>query len=154
MEIKRFECAVDGYHGTYYIPQTFAERFPEWLNDEEREILLAGPEHELYWETWDEVISREYEEQSLYLGEADGVFITNSPLNADLQAWAAGEYLENCPKWLRETVAKLSEEFITDRPDEFVSEEEALETFKPSKYNTYAESQALQWMHAELTERM
>ena len=154
MEIKHFELAVDGSRGIY-VPKFFAERFPEWLDDEEREILLAGPEHELYWETWDEVISREYEEQSLYLGEADDVFIlTNSSLNADLQAWASGEYLENCPKWLREMVAKLAEEFITDRPDEIISEEEALEIFKPSQYNTYAESQALQWMRAELRERM
>ena len=154
MEVKRFDLVIDGCHGIY-IPQIFAQRFPEWLSDEEREVLLAGPEGDEYWGVWDDVSFREYEEQSLYLGEADDVFIlTNSPLNADLQAWASGEYLENCPKWLREMVAKFAEEFITDRPGEFISEDEALEIFKPSQYNTYAESQALQWMHAELTERM
>ena len=154
MEIKKFECAVDGCHGVY-TPQTFAQRFPEWLSDEEREVLIAGPEGDEYWAVWDDVSFREYEEQSLYLGEADDVFIlTNSPLNAELQAWSSGEYLENCPKWLQRIIAKFAEEFITDRPGEFISEEEALEIFKPSQYNTYAESQALQWMRAELRERL
>ena len=154
MEIKHFDLVIDGYHGIY-IPQIFAQRFPEWLSDEERDILLAGPEHENYWETWEDVTRRAYEEQSLYLGEADDVFIlTNSPLNAELQSWAAGEFLDDGPKWLQRIIARFAEEFITDRPGEFISEEEALEIFKPSQYNTYAESQALQWMHAELTERM
>ncbi len=154
MEIKHFDPVIDGYHGIY-IPQIFAERFPEWLDDEERESLPAGPEHEDYWETWDEVISREFEDQSLYLGEAGDVFIlTDSPLNADLQAWASGEYLENCPKWLREMVAKLAEEFITDRPGEFISEDEAMDYFNPSQYNTRTVNEAVQWMCAELRERM
>ena len=154
MEIKHFDLVIDGCHGIY-IPQIFAQKFPEWLDDEEKAILLAGPEHELYWETWDEVTSREYEDRAIYLSQSGDVFIlTYSLMNADLQAWASGEYLENCPKWLRETVATLSEEFITDRPGEFISEDEALEIFKPSQYNTYAESQALQWMRAELRERL
>ena len=154
MEIKHFECVVDGHHGVY-IPQTFAEWYPEWLDDEEREILLAGPEHEDYWDVWDEVTSRECADQSLYLGESGDVFIlTDSPLNEELHTWAIGEYLEDCPKWLREIVAKLAEEFITDRPDEIISEEEALDYFKPSQYNTRTVNQALQWMHEGLTERM
>ena len=154
MEIKRFECAVDGCHGIY-IPQTFAERYPEWLNDEEQEILLAGPEHEEYWETWDEVTSWEFEDKSLYIGESGDVFIvTFSSLNASLHTWATGEYLETCPKWLRETVAKLAEEFITDRPGEFISEDEALDYFNPSQYNTRTVNEAVQWMRAELRERL
>ena len=154
MEIKHFECVVDGILGAF-APKVFAKRFPSWLDDEEQAILRAGPDNLEYWEAWRDVLRSEYEGQCLYTGESGDVFIlTNSPLNADLQAWAAGEYLENCPKWLREMVAKLAEEFITDRPDEIISEEEALEIFKPSQYNTYAESQALQWMRAELRERM
>ena len=154
MEIKHFDLVIDGYHGIY-IPQIFAQRFPEWLSDEEREVLIAGPEGDEYWEVWDDVSFREYEDQSVYLGEADEVFIlTNSPLNAELQAWSSGEFLDDGPKWLQRIIAKFAEEFITDRPREFISEEEALEIFKPSQYNTYAESQALQWMHAELRERM
>ena len=152
MEIKRFECAVDGCHGIY-VPQTFAKRYPEWLSDEERKVLLAEPEGDEYWEVWDDVSFREYEGQSLYLGEADDVFIlTNSPLNADLQAWASGEYLENCPKWLREIVAKLAEEFITDRPDEIISEDEALEYFKPSQYNTGDINLACAWIQGQMRE--
>ena len=154
MEIKHFDLVIDGYHGIY-IPQIFAQRFPEWLDDEEREILLAGPEHEDYWETWDEVTSWEFEDKSLYIGESGDVFIvTFSSLNVSLQAWASGEYLENCPKWLREMVAKFAEEFITDRPGEFISEDEALEYFKPSQYTTRTVNEAVQWMRAELRERM
>ena len=154
MEIKHFDLVIDGCHGIY-IPQIFAQRFPEWLSDEEREVLLAGPEGDEYWGVWDDVSFREYEEQSLYLGESGDVFIlTNSPLNADLQAWASGEYLENCPKWLREIVAKLAEEFITDRPGEFISEDEAMDYFNPSQYNTRTVNEAVQWMRAELRERM
>ena len=154
MNIKRFDLIVDGCHGIY-IPQIFAQKFPEWLDDEEKAILLAGPEHDEYWETWEGVSFREHEDQALYLSESGNVFIlTDSPLNADLQAWASGEYLENCPKWLREIVAKLAYEFITDRPDEFVSEEEALDIFKPSKYNTRTVNEAVQWMRAELRERL
>ena len=154
MEIKHFDLVIDGCHGIY-IPQTFAEWYPEWLDDEEKEILLAGPEHELYWETWDEVTSREYEDQAIYLGESGDVFIlTSSPLNAELQAWSSGEYLENCPKWLREMVAKLAEEFITDRPGESISEDEALDYFNPPQYNTRTVNEAVQWMCAELRERM
>ena len=48
MEIKHFECIVDGARGQY-VPQVFAERFPEWCEGDEEAILRAGPEHELYW---------------------------------------------------------------------------------------------------------
>lgn len=47
-----------------YIPQNFVEIFDmeEWgISEEKAEILLSGPEHEWYWETWVEVLdSAEY----------------------------------------------------------------------------------------------
>ena len=52
-------CLLDSARGIY-IPQNFAELFDadEWgISEEEVEILLDGPDNELYWETWDCVIS-------------------------------------------------------------------------------------------------
>ena len=51
-------CLLDSARGIY-IPQAFAEQFSadEWgIGAEEFEILLAGPDNELYWETWDDVL--------------------------------------------------------------------------------------------------
>ena len=153
MEIKHFELAVDGYHGIY-IPQTFAERFPDWLDDDEKDILLSGPEHEEYWDVWNNVSFREHEEQSLYLGESGDVFIiSDSPMQMLIEAWESSEELDSSAAELRGTVQKLAYDFLTDR-DEFISEDEALQHFSPSKYNDALINKALEWMRAELRERM
>lgn len=56
---------LDGARGIY-IPQTFAEDFLDgvttkgyWtgVDPEAVEILKAGPDHELYWETWEQVLN-------------------------------------------------------------------------------------------------
>ena len=44
-----------------YIPQHFAEsadwnQWDNW-NEDERDILLTGPDHESYWDTWDALLS-------------------------------------------------------------------------------------------------
>ena len=56
-------CLLDSARGQY-IPKAFAElcNMEEWgISKEEAEILLSGPEHEWYWETWEEVLdSAEY----------------------------------------------------------------------------------------------
>jgi hypothetical protein len=43
-----------------YIPQRFANEMARdhvaWVSDEDYEILGAGPDHELYWDTWQDVI--------------------------------------------------------------------------------------------------
>ena len=52
------ELYADDNRGIY-IPQYFAESCAEgWqgIKDEDREILLAGPEHELYWDAWCDVL--------------------------------------------------------------------------------------------------
>lgn len=61
--MKNLELLIDGHHGIY-IPQMFAWMYwsyvdPESLSDSDelREILLAGPDHEYYWEAWEEVVS-------------------------------------------------------------------------------------------------
>lgn len=55
--------AVDDHHGIY-APQTFAEfyldgQLDKWhgVNAEDLVILLAGPDNEVYWDTWDSVES-------------------------------------------------------------------------------------------------
>lgn len=51
----------DGASGVY-IPQRFAEEirrdFVTGVSAEDYEILAAGPDHELYWEAWSDVLDR------------------------------------------------------------------------------------------------
>ena len=149
MEVKHFDIIVNGQHGQY-VPQVFAERFPEWLDDEERDILLAGPEHENYLDVWNDVIFYEYYDQFIYLGESGDLFIvSNSPMQALITAWESMEELETCTNELRGTVQKLAYDFLTDR-DEFISEDEALQHFFPCRYNDDLANKALDWMHKEL----
>jgi len=67
-------CIVDNHHGIY-IPQIFAEiirsqeqttgaKHGGWKNitDEQLSILLAGPDHEEYWDAWDEVTTNAQKE--------------------------------------------------------------------------------------------
>ena len=152
MEIVKMEFILDGHHGVY-IPQVFTESFPEWMDDEEREISLAGPDHPEYWEAWDSVLGSEYEGQFLIIGEGgDDLFICSpSILDPLIRSFSDGEGLEDCHNELRGIVQKLASEFLTDR-DEFISEDEALQHFSPSKYNDTLINKALEWMSKELKE--
>ena len=151
MEIKHFACVVDGHHGVY-IPQVFAERLPEWCEGDEEAILRAGPEHELYWDVWDEVSYKERADQILYTGESGDIFIlSDSPMQALITAWGSSEELDDCHTELRGTVQKLAYDFLTDR-DEFISEDEALRHFLPFQYNDDLVNKALEWMRKELVE--
>ena len=49
---------IDGSRGIY-IPKKFAENYIGWsgVETEDRETLLAGPDHRDYWEAWDSVLS-------------------------------------------------------------------------------------------------
>ena len=51
-------CIVDGVHGIY-VPQRYAvlASSPDMASDEQRDILLAGPEHPDYWDVWDELVT-------------------------------------------------------------------------------------------------
>ena len=58
-----------------YIPKIFAEGFEWEISEEDREILKVGPEHEHYWETWDDVLaSAKYMDEKGYVWHlhADG----------------------------------------------------------------------------------
>lgn len=57
-EFALMECILDGARGIY-IPQAFAQNFDvkEWgIGEEDEKILLDGPDNELYWEVWDDVV--------------------------------------------------------------------------------------------------
>lgn len=57
------QLLINDHHGQY-IPQLFAEQFRNYVHpasskeitDEDWDILLAGPEHEFYWDTWTAVL--------------------------------------------------------------------------------------------------
>ena len=56
------QCIVDGAHGVY-VPRAFATNFSmtDWhVKEEDVTILLAGPENDEYWETWDYVSGGAY----------------------------------------------------------------------------------------------
>lgn len=51
-------CLLNSSRGQY-IPQNFAELFDmkEWgISEEDASILLSGPDHEWYWEAWENVL--------------------------------------------------------------------------------------------------
>jgi len=54
----KIQCVVDGAHGIY-VPQEFARRInpEEWdgISQENLDTLLSGPDHEDYWDAWDDV---------------------------------------------------------------------------------------------------
>ena len=47
-----------------YIPRDFASDCTGWdnISDQDRKILENGPEHELYWDTWYEVLDTAFYE--------------------------------------------------------------------------------------------
>lgn len=51
----KLELLIDGHHGIY-IPKLFSEYFPEYVTDEQREIL-SNTDNELYWDIWEEVLN-------------------------------------------------------------------------------------------------
>ena len=56
------ECIIDGAAGIY-VPKEFADGFKfgtdGWMcvNPNDLEILRAGPDHEFYWEAWEDVLN-------------------------------------------------------------------------------------------------
>jgi hypothetical protein len=55
------QCILDGARGIY-VPRDFATGFTDWkgIKPEDLGILKAGPEHEFYWEAWDDVLQSAY----------------------------------------------------------------------------------------------
>ena len=60
--MKSIVCLVDSARGSY-VPQAFIDLYDAaaWgITPADVEILRAGPDHELYWETWANVEDRAY----------------------------------------------------------------------------------------------
>ena len=59
INLENAELFLDSNRGVY-IPRDFAEcvrrELVENVSDEDWPILLSGPDHELYWETWADVL--------------------------------------------------------------------------------------------------
>ena len=147
MNIVKMTLVVDGHHGQY-IPQIFAESFPEWFDDiNDLQDLLMGPESDFYCETWDNVLCSEHMDQFLTIGESGDLFICSPSLLDSL----IRSFAEDGPSDNRELVEKLANEFITDGKG-WESEEEALLYFASSQYNTPDVNKACKWMQAQLKE--
>ena len=151
MEIKHFDLIVDGRHGQY-APMVFTKLYPSCMEGSERDTLLAGPDHPDYWDVWSDIQGSECWDGDIWQGESGDVFIiSDSPMQALVEAWESMEALDDCPNELRGTVQKSAYDFLTDR-DEFISEDEALQHFSPFMYNDETVNKALEWMHKELKE--
>ena len=73
------ELIADNHHGVY-IPQYIAESgilAAGGIGEGDIDILLKGPDHEWYWETWDTVLNNFRTERGeiLWIGECGDVFL-------------------------------------------------------------------------------
>ncbi len=81
---------LDSNRGVY-IPQSFAQSFADRakhvanVSDEDWAILEAGPDHEFYWDTWNDV------EQSAIVTDENGVKFR---LHQDGDLWLIPEGME------------------------------------------------------------
>ena len=60
INLTRAALLVADRYGVY-VPQRFVEAYDpaEWgVSEADAAVLRAGPEHEHYWETWDDVLSK------------------------------------------------------------------------------------------------
>lgn len=60
-KLPKIELLLSESRGNY-IPRDFIEMIesqPEWkgITEENKEILLYGPDHDWYWEAWEEVLN-------------------------------------------------------------------------------------------------
>ena len=75
-EPKAIMCLLDGARGIY-IPQAFVTCYDPiaWhVSADDVAILEAGPDHEDYWEAWDDVLREAYydDERGHWTLEQDG----------------------------------------------------------------------------------
>lgn len=60
-DLNNAELFLDSHRGVY-IPRDFAQsinrKLVTGISEENYQVLASGPDHELYWETWDRVLDR------------------------------------------------------------------------------------------------
>lgn len=86
------ELLFSGHYGIY-IPQSFAEKCnPEnswWFYSlEDAQILRDGPDHEHYWEVWEEVIGNAYWQENAegpkyFLYQQDDLWMIHEDYSVD-----------------------------------------------------------------------
>ncbi len=57
-EDNRIELVTDSHHGIYVPQLTLQSLTDRWtgISEEDRQTILAGPDEEFYWESWDNVL--------------------------------------------------------------------------------------------------
>lgn len=70
------ECIVNDAHGIY-IPQVFCERYKklDCVTQEDWDICLSGPEHDLYWDAWNEILNDWRFEEADAMGNVFEIFL-------------------------------------------------------------------------------
>lgn len=70
-------CIIDGSWGIY-VPQQFCQRYEKvsGVSQEDWDICLAGPEHELYWDAWDEILTDWHFEETDSFGKVWRIYIS------------------------------------------------------------------------------
>jgi hypothetical protein len=64
---KNATLLIDGLNGQY-VPRCFAKMYDleEWnVRPEDAAILMAGPDHAEYWDTWDHVLQHAWHENNM-----------------------------------------------------------------------------------------
>lgn len=98
-----FELLVDSHHGQY-VPQVFAETvrrdlFGTTISAEDWTILEAGPDHEHYWDCWDDVLNSAETEDGVSLWQDGDLWAVNWSLIgnqddiAEIGAMALAEFM-------------------------------------------------------------
>lgn len=88
----QFEHVVDSHHGIYSA-QVFAEKFNETriegISKEDWTILLAGPDHEDYFQVWADCLDNitvDYEGKRWLVWENEGIYLYPEEIH-DLIDW-------------------------------------------------------------------
>ena len=157
MYIFKCKLVIDASEDRY-IPQIFAEKYPKWIdNPEYVQILLAGPDHERYFEVWHRVTIYYKEHEGRYLAKdskTDGLLMCEySPMDYLVKKFADKNQLDNecCPACLKESVVKVCSEFVLSWLGG-KDENEALEWFNPSDNKDANVNKALEWIGYKLRE--
>lgn len=153
--MERFTLLVDDHHGQY-IPQVFAQKYdmPNWhVSEENAAILLEGPEHEWYWEAWEEVLQDAYfcnsngRKYTLDLAESGNVFADMEMTYKEALDWYCDYELPNhIPvESFKAYVMNIGQMWDFTHEDEYDAPLAEFEKAYAGQYGTRAEY-AIEWL--------
>jgi hypothetical protein len=86
-------CIIDGANGIY-VPQAFCSRYEKTdrVDQEDWEICGSGPDHEFYWEAWENILNSWGDEETdgagntfeIYLYQDGDLYQCRRPVAPDL----------------------------------------------------------------------